>query len=163
MVNFFDTAPASVNTDYNAIASSILHDKMKYYGLLKSTTTITVTAAPTPKISTVTSVIVVTPTPTPIVPEVACFVFLDALWYDVQIITNGFETDLGAAIKHGESGCGDLLSWDASDVNLSEPGWTGTREYSFTLPLTIKAGCVERAIASAGGPSGLSCANLYAY
>jgi hypothetical protein len=37
--------------------------------------------------------------------------------------------------------------------------WTATNAYSFTLPLTIKSGCVERAIKSAGGPDGLKCFN----
>lgn len=145
MTGFYDSEPASINTKYDSIASSIIHAGLEYYGFVKSTGTKTVT-----------------PTPTAIVPRAVCFLLQDILWYNVQIITNGFETDLGAAIKKQEHGCGDLLSWKATDVSLPEnnAAWTGTREYSFTLPLTIKAGCVERAIARAGGPKRLSCDNM---
>ncbi|EDN99276.1 hypothetical protein SS1G_02128 [Sclerotinia sclerotiorum 1980 UF-70] len=161
MTGFYDSDPTSINTNYDAIASSIIQAGLKYYGFLKSTATMA-TASPTATVVTITSNIVATPTPEAIVPQAVCLLVADVLWYSVQIITNGFETDLGAAIKKQEGGCGDLLSWEASDVSIPEgfATWTGTREYSFTLPLTIKAGCVERAIASAGGPSGLSCDNV---
>ncbi|KAF5872977.1 uncharacterized protein Bfra_008254 [Botrytis fragariae] len=159
MTGFYDIDPTPTNINYDAIASSISEAGLKYYGSLQSTTTTTVTASPTASISTITSVIVVTPTPTPVAPRAICFVHDDTLWFEFQIITNSFESDLGAALKKQESGCGALLDWKASDVIIPEShgDWMGTREYKFTLPTTIKAGCVERAIASAGGPSGLSC------
>ncbi|KAF4626809.1 hypothetical protein G7Y89_g11346 [Cudoniella acicularis] len=105
-------------------------------------------------------------TPKPLVPAAACDVYTDGLgaiplWYDVTIYTNGWVTDNGAGLKSQEKGCGDLLSWKAQTVSESLDGgnWTATNEFSFTLPLTIKSGCVERAIKSAGGPAGLSCFN----
>jgi hypothetical protein len=101
----------------------------------------------------------------PVTPEAACLLVQDGvifpLWYDVTIVTNNFITDNGASLKSQEKGCGDLLSWSSNsiDVQSSDGKWTASLEFSFTLPLTIKAGCVERAIASAGGPSGLACVN----
>lgn len=103
----------------------------------------------------------------PITPEADCLLVTDGfgiipLWYDVTIVTNNFITDNGDSLRSQESGCGDLLSWQTSSINLesSDQTWTATQQFTFTLPLTIKAGCVERAIASAGGPSGLSCVNV---
>jgi hypothetical protein len=101
----------------------------------------------------------------PVTPEADCLVVLDGeiipLWYDVTIVTNNWINDNGADLKSQEKGCGDLLSWSANTINEQSPNesWTATNEFTFTLPLTIKAGCVERAIASAGGPSGLKCAS----
>lgn len=48
-----------------------------------------------------------------------------------------------------ENGCGALTGWSWSDTN------SGGQAY-FNLPFFIKSGCVERAIASAGGPK-VSC------
>jgi len=57
-------------------------------------------------------------------------------------------TDGGNRLKSEEKGCGLLTGWD----------WhSATSEYFphvyFNLPYFIKAGCVERAIKSAGGPA----------
>ncbi|KAM3067179.1 hypothetical protein ACMFMG_005452 [Clarireedia jacksonii] len=101
----------------------------------------------------------------PVTPRAACEVIEDGeivpLWYDVNIVTNNYITDDGAALKKQESGCGDLLSWSVSQINIpsGDGSWVASQSFSFTLPLTIAAGCVERAIASAGGPSGLQCVN----
>jgi hypothetical protein len=101
----------------------------------------------------------------PVTPEAACLVVQDGvifpLWYDITIVTNNFITDNGASLKSQEQACGDLLSWSSNsiDVQSSEGNWTASLEFTFTLPLTIQSGCVERAIASAGGPSGLACVN----
>ena len=98
-------------------------------------------------------------------PHSACDIFTDGLgpiplWYDVTIYTNNWITDNGDGLKGQEKGCGDLLSWNAETVDQPIDGgaWTATHAYSFTLPLTIKSGCVERAIKSAGGPD-LQCFN----
>lgn len=54
-------------------------------------------------------------------------------------------------MKKQEKGCGALTEWEfGSWIN-------GTQWATFRLPTLIKAGCVERAIASAGGPQGLKC------
>lgn len=99
----------------------------------------------------------------PVTPSADCLLvengFIFPLWYDVTIVTNAFVTDNGARLKSQERGCGDLLGWSVKQINKpSQDGtWTASLEMSFTLPLTIKSGCVERAIASAGGPPGLQC------
>jgi hypothetical protein len=100
-----------------------------------------------------------------ITPEAACILVEDGaiipLWYDVTIVTNNFISDQGASLKSNEGGCGDLLSWsvDTIDQPSADGSWVASQAFSFTLPLTIAGGCVERAIASAGGPSGLQCVN----
>lgn len=70
-------------------------------------------------------------------------------------------TDNGEKLKKEEKGCGAITEWNVRKINreVADGSWTATHEVTFTLPLTIKAGCVERAIASAGGPSGLKCFN----
>lgn len=54
-------------------------------------------------------------------------------------------------LKDEISGCGAVTGWD-----WYEQGGTTFKRVWFNLPLFIKAGCVERAIVSAGGPQ-LSC------
>lgn len=78
----------------------------------------------------------------------------------MTIVTNDYISDNGAALLSQERGCGDLLSWTGDHISEQSPDgtWTATQRFSFTLPLTFNFGCVERAIASAGGPSGLGCA-----
>jgi chitinase len=71
--------------------------------------------------------------------------FYDAYFFLVFQIYNiaGWMSDKGEALKKQESGCGGLSGWTESAPN---------REYIFDLTYFIKAGCVERAIVSAGGP-----------
>ncbi|XXG93757.1 hypothetical protein Hte_000006 [Hypoxylon texense] len=101
----------------------------------------------------------------PITPRADCLVVEDGaivpLWYDITVITNNFIVDGGSKLREEEKGCGALASWKRHDINTqSEDGsWTAVNSFSFTLPMTIKDGCVERAIASAGGPEGLICVN----
>ena len=49
-------------------------------------------------------------------------------------------------------GCGALTgwSWSTGDAGIDQHAF-------FNLPFFIKDGCIERSIASAGGPSGISC------
>lgn len=61
----------------------------------------------------------------------------------------GWSTDGGDKLHHEEKGCGALTGWSWSDKD------SGGQAY-FNLPFFIKDGCVERAIASAGGPK-ISC------
>lgn len=97
-------------------------------------------------------------------PEADCLVVDDGalvpLWYDVSIVTNNWTTDDGAKLKSEEKGCGAMTGWSVKDINVksADGSWTASHMFTFTLPLTVKSGCVERAIASAGGPSGLKCA-----
>lgn len=60
-------------------------------------------------------------------------------------------TDRGAALEKQEKGCGALTYWQW----IPENDETDAKVY-FYLPIAIKAGCVERAIVSAGGPK-ISC------
>ncbi|KAI0965057.1 hypothetical protein F4678DRAFT_454045 [Xylaria arbuscula] len=54
-----------------------------------------------------------------------------------------------------------MTDWEKHNIDqMSEDGtWTAVNAFTFTLPITIKSGCVERAIASAGGPKDLQCLN----
>jgi chitinase len=69
-------------------------------------------------------------------------------------ITNitGWATDEGQSLKQQEQGCGTLTEWSWTD-NFHG---TGQAAAWFNLPIFMKAGCVERAIVSAGGPQ-ISC------
>ncbi|PVH73823.1 hypothetical protein DL98DRAFT_659204 [Cadophora sp. DSE1049] len=52
----------------------------------------------------------------------------------------------GKSLHHKEKGCGLLTAWHYESQS------DGTYEATFNLPTWFKAGCVERAIVSAGGP-----------
>lgn len=58
---------------------------------------------------------------------------------------NGWAAENGEKLKTQETGCGALTGWDWQEMD------TGGAASSF-LPFFIKAGCVEDAIVSAGGP-----------
>lgn len=98
-----------------------------------------------------------------ITPHSECLVIEDGvifpLWYDVSIVVNNFVHDDGEQLKSEEKGCGAMMDWSVDNINVESPDhkWTATQEFHFTLPITIASGCVERAIASAGGPKDLQC------
>lgn len=99
-----------------------------------------------------------------VTPSADCLLVEDGvlfpLFYQVTIVTNNWVTDNGDRLHQEEKGCGAMTAWDPQDIKpVKSPDgtWTAVKRFSFTLPLTIKAGCVERAIASAGGPSGMQC------
>lgn len=114
------------------------------------------TPPPTPTSSTsqpaaTTSTPTATPTP-----------YADCAFWDEDLIAYLFEiyniedwvTDGGASLEKQEDGCGALTSWN----------WVAATDTSyalvhFNLPTIIKAGCVERAIVSAGGPK-ISCVGM---
>ncbi|KAF2634388.1 class V chitinase Chi100 [Massarina eburnea CBS 473.64] len=90
------------------------------------------------------------PSPTP----TADCAFWDEGWgwtFEVYNI-NGWSTDDGSSLKKEESGCGALTGWDWHQATSTSFTYT-----YFNLPFFMKAGCVERAIVSAGGPK-ISCA-----
>jgi chitinase len=94
-----------------------------------------------------------TPTATPTVaptPYVDCaFWDADLIAYEFEIynIEGGWVTDGGASLEKQEQGCGALTFWNWV------PATSTTFAYvHFYLPVLIAAGCVERAIVSAGGP-----------
>ncbi|KAF4537724.1 uncharacterized protein LTHEOB_11496 [Lasiodiplodia theobromae] len=86
-----------------------------------------------------------------------CYLWDDAsLAYAIQVTPiDGWTTGSnGKSLKNEEKGCGALMFWHWGT-------WSkGTQWATFELPTWIKAGCVERAIASAGGPSGLKCRGM---
>ncbi|KAF5543692.1 factor for adipocyte [Fusarium phyllophilum] len=99
-------------------------------------------------------------------PQAACELVEDGLaiplFYTVTIVANGYSwiDDDGKKLKNEEEGCGAMTDWHSSAIEVETgDGWTARHRFTFTLPITIKAGCVERAIASAGGPSDLQCDN----
>ncbi len=64
------------------------------------------------------------------------------IWY------SGFGIeDEGKRIKKEEKGCGIVSQWKFQPTNCGKNG-----SVNFVLPAWFKAGCVERAIHSAGGP-----------
>jgi chitinase len=60
-------------------------------------------------------------------------------------------TDGGDSLHTQEDGCGALTFWTWTDATSADGAIA-----DFDLPTIIKAGCVERAIVSAGGPK-ISC------
>ena len=87
------------------------------------------------------------------IPTGRCAFWDETLFWRFEVYDiNGWAGNNGDSLHHQEDGCGDLTgwSWKTSD--------TGDHQYAyFNLPFIMKSGCVERAIASAGGPKGLSC------
>ncbi|KAK7990451.1 hypothetical protein PG990_014731 [Apiospora arundinis] len=87
------------------------------------------------------------------IPEAKCEYWYEFSNYHFRIsgIHNWAENDRGHGLHDNENGCGAVTAWT----------WTSLTEdrkpiADFFLPLFIKQGCVERAIASAGGPK-ISC------
>lgn len=70
--------------------------------------------------------------------------------FEVYNIQN-WVTDGGAALKKQEKGCAALTGWSWTDATNDDFAYV-----YFNLPFIFKAGCVERAIVSAGGPK-ISC------
>ncbi|KAJ4258418.1 hypothetical protein NW757_002984 [Fusarium falciforme] len=114
----------------------------------------TTTETPTPTTTSTTSTsttprktVTVTAEPDP-TPTAYCDVYAAGLFWYVEITRiDGWSDDEGAKLKDEEGGCGAMTGWH----------WYGETEkwgtsVAFNLPFTIKAGCVERAIVSAGGP-----------
>lgn len=90
------------------------------------------------------------------VPTGDCYLWdYASLAYSIQVTPiNNWTGDDGGSLKSEEKGCGALTSWEFGS-------WSnGTQWATFNLPTLIKAGCVERAIKSAGGPGGLKCQGM---
>ncbi|KAL8636394.1 MAG: hypothetical protein Q9228_006200, partial [Teloschistes exilis] len=86
------------------------------------------------------------------VPTANCDFWDEVLYWNFEIYNvNGWAGNNGDALHQQENGCGGLTGWSWHVDN------DRYQHAYFNLPFTIKSGCVERAIASAGGPSGLKC------
>jgi hypothetical protein len=137
----------SLLRDEGALAS-IGKDEDDFFSLLESPTTMATKTSTTSEI-TLTSLDDASPEPTQ-TPEVTCGIALypPILWrLDIIDMTGSWVWDDEGKKLQGEiKGCGAVTGWEWFKRN------DGTHECRFNLPLIIKKGCVERAIASAGGP-----------
>ncbi|KAL7930240.1 glycoside hydrolase family 18 protein [Trichoderma chlorosporum] len=122
--------------------ASIGKDEDDFFSLLESPTTTTSAVASTSSEE-------VSPEPTQ-TPEAKCGIALypPLMWrLDIADMKGSWVWgDEGETLKNEIKGCGAMTGWEWFRRD------DGTRECRFNLPLTIKKGCVERAIASAGGP-----------
>lgn len=98
-------------------------------------------------------------------PAASCQREDDVIAIRFTIRTKGWITDGGAALKKQVQGCGAVTVWnsgsdteveqDGSDANIGN--FEADFAVSFALPITFKAGCVGRAMVSAGAPPGSYC------
>ncbi|KAF1971118.1 class V chitinase Chi100 [Bimuria novae-zelandiae CBS 107.79] len=88
------------------------------------------------------------PTPPPS-PAAKCTFCDNALFYIFEVY--GIQLIKEDDLHREENGCGALTGWDWHNADSSNAAYV-----YFNLPFFIKAGCVERAIVSAGGPK-ISC------
>ncbi|KAL5089523.1 hypothetical protein Trisim1_005218 [Trichoderma cf. simile WF8] len=129
-----------------ALFASIGKDEDDFFSLLELPTT---TTSEVPSTSSEEATPEPTPEPTQ-TPEVTCGIALypPIMWrLDIIDMTGSWVLDdEGKTLQKEIKGCGAVTGWE----------WfkraDGTRECRFNLPLIMKEGCVERAIASAGGP-----------
>ncbi|KAL8657667.1 MAG: hypothetical protein Q9226_001697 [Calogaya cf. arnoldii] len=85
-------------------------------------------------------------------PTANCDFWDQVLYWNFEVYNiNGWAGEGGGSLKTQEKGCGGLTGWEWHVDNERY------QHAYFNLPFTIKEGCVERAIKSAGGPGGLSC------
>ncbi|KAI4259189.1 MAG: hypothetical protein LQ352_000863 [Teloschistes flavicans] len=86
------------------------------------------------------------------VPTANCDFWDEVLYWNFEVYNvNGWAGNNGDSLHQQEKGCGGLTGWSWHVDNERY------QHAYFNLPFTIKSGCAERAIASAGGPSGLKC------
>lgn len=147
VVNIFDdTRGAKIPSKYvdmselNAIDAALSSRVRDDFDWPKTTTTMT-TKPPT----TTTE----KPKPTPMAD---CMFWDNFLFYVFEIYNiDGWVTDGGEKLKDEEDGCATLTGWDWHEADSDSYAYV-----FFNLDFFIKAGCVERAIVSAGGPK-ISC------
>lgn len=137
--DLFPTAMADAAA-LSSVHSDVMSRASKIFGIASTTTTTTKPTTTTEK----------PPDPTP---TADCMFWDTLLFYTFEIynIDNWAERDSGKALHDEESGCGAIAHWDWNDETDDSYAYV-----YFTLPFFMKAGCVERAIVSAGGPK-LSC------
>ena len=100
----------------------------------------------------VSTISTATPTHSPPPKPTADCKFWDEGWgYTFEVYNiQGWSNDGGDALEQQEDGCGALTGWSYDHTNSGG-------DATFNLDFFIADGCVERAVASAGGPE-LSCA-----
>lgn len=120
------SADAMESSIFNSDWSSYLHPPTT------TTTTTTTTKSPPPK-------------PTP---RVDCTIYDSGFFYSFSVYNiEGWGDEDGSSLHHEENGCGALTGWEWHKATEHDDAYA-----HFNLPFFIKAGCVERAIHSAGGP-----------
>ncbi|KAF4256147.1 hypothetical protein KXV81_002468 [Aspergillus fumigatus] len=129
--------------DLSSVDAEVMSRVSSAWGLSTTTTTTTTTTKPT----TTTTTEKPTPTPT------ADCMFWDSIFYYTFEIYNidGWVSDGGDSLHDEEGGCGALTGWEWHEESSDHYAYV-----YFNLPFFMKAGCVERAIVSAGGPK-ISC------
>lgn len=126
-----------------ALLSSIGADQDAFFSMLESSSSVTST---TTSISLTSSEVSPQPTQTPAANCAYSYdLFLYRFWIS-NMVGSWVLDDEGEGLKHALKGCGAVTGWEWFKRD------DGTREGRLNLPLFIKEGCVERAIASAGGP-----------
>lgn len=128
-------------SELNAVDAALSSRVREDFDWPKTTTTMTT------KPTTTTTKEPPAPTPT------ADCMFWDNFFYYVFEIYNidGWVTDGGKKLREEEDGCATLTGWDWHPADDDSYAYV-----FFNLDFFIKAGCVERAIVSAGGPK-ISC------
>jgi len=139
MIHFQQDLPRFLTTPYiGSILASFIPTS-----LVPTTASIPLTTA-TPTTAT--------PTQTPVTNFAACVYWDQLLAYEFEIYgIEGWVSDGGSSLQTQEPGCGALACWQWVAATSTTSAYV-----HFYLPITIKAGCVERAIVSADGPT-ISC------
>ena len=87
-----------------------------------------------------------------VTPTAECYFWDAGLYYLFEIFNiEDWATDDGDELHTQEDGCGAVTGWDWTDATSTKDAYV-----YFNIDFFIKAGCIERAIVSAGGPK-LSC------
>ncbi|THX80379.1 hypothetical protein D6D04_04624 [Aureobasidium pullulans] len=157
----------STRSDGGTVVYSISYITQTPTQVTVSVTVLTTTTITAPSSqSTVYSTTVITTTPTTVEAssttavvaptlQAKCVVWWDVLFYKFMVYgIDGWAFDYGKALHKQEDGCAALTGWTWHNATDTEYAYA-----YFNLPLVFKAGCVERAIVSAGGPK-LACKGL---
>ena len=96
------------------------------------------------------------------VPSAGCYILNDDGFGDLALLVygiNGWAGPDGSALEQQESGCGIFGGWDweTDGQSMFDGAYRDVQYASFGLSF-VKAGCVERAVKSAGGPE-IQCQN----
>lgn len=129
----------------DALLDSWLLSAFAVFRETSTTTTPATTEKPPPTPTTTNKA-----TPPPAPSHRASCAFWDSIYawtFEVYNIEGWAEGDHGQGLHDNENGCGALTGWD-----WHEPTGDKRAFVFFVLPFWMADGCVERAIASAGGP-----------
>ncbi|KAH6876559.1 hypothetical protein B0T10DRAFT_414348 [Thelonectria olida] len=144
----YDDDTSDGDTDFDSIEDD--YEAWEKEADVTTRTKTTTSAKPRTTLSTSTvprKTVTVTAEPSQ-TPTADCDFWDAALFWYVEISNiKGWSEDGGDSLKDEEGGCGAMTDWHYTEATDDEGAFV-----HFNLPFTIKAGCVERAIVSAGGP-----------